>query len=316
MVSTRAKSPAKKTPAKSKKAASKAKPAPSMVSAQTAIKVVSWYGMVFFIGLAIFTDKMAESYQVGTTGKSQSFMKFAGLNGMMAVWLTNAFVARVAHKKTMSLTCFANMIAFGMIGVWQFAHSPIIAGDISFSSKIGMPAMMEYANVAQQVTLFVLSFMGWKESGSSTMSLPSFKKVSELNKVNYATIGVCLFFGIMTTCFSPTILEMYLPGNVWANTAEQAMCAELMKFMGMLLLGNAIRMEAVIQGGDEDCAYSGVRANSYYYAFALGMSIMNDANGISNMGQTMEKLMFAKVIDFVRNGGIFVWSYQTLIKYE
>ena len=40
---------------------------------------------------------------------------------------------------------------------------------------------------------------------------------------------------------------MYLPGNVWANTAEQAMCAELMKFMGMLLLGNAIRMEAVIK---------------------------------------------------------------------
>lgn len=316
MVSTRAKSPAKKTPAKSKKAANKAKPAPSMVSAQTAIKVVSWYGMFFFIGLAIFTDKMAALYQVGTTGKSQSFMKFVGLNGMMAVWLTNAFVARVAHKKTMSLTCFANMIAFGMLAVWQFAHSPIVAGENSFSSKIGMPANMEYANVVQQVTLFVLSFMGWKESGSSTMSLPSFKKVSELNKVNYATIGVCLFFGIMTTFFSSTILEGYLPGNKWATEAEGAMCEELIKTMGMLLLGNAIRMEAVIQGGDEDCEYSSVRANSYYYAFALGMSIMNDANGIANMDQTMESMMNAKVFDFVRNGGIFVWSVQTLIKYE
>jgi hypothetical protein len=56
------------------------------------------------------------------------------------------------------------------------------------------------------------------------------------------------------------LLDQYLPGNTWVGN-EQFMCPELMKFMGMMLVGNGFRAICTIQGGDGVTAYSHTRAN-------------------------------------------------------
>lgn len=297
---SRSKSAKKKTP---KKAA-----AGMPVDAAMALNVTRMYSMVFFIFTTIFTDQLAAGYGVPVTTKNKIFMVFLGLNGFFAQCATNTFVGRIAHKKTMSLVCFANMCAFAFQGLHQAKREFI--DETSFSSAVGMPANMMMFNIAQNVALVAINYMGWVSAGSAMPEAPDFSNVSEMNKFNYVTVGTCVFFGVMSYFMTDTLLEMY---KVDPAGDDSAMNFELMKGMGMSLMGNALRTEMVIQGGDKKNAYSNVRAGLFYYMLTLGM-MMFQPYAADAMGISAEENMGPRIADFVRNFGVMIWGMSIMTK--
>ena len=93
------------------------------------------------------------------------------------------------------------------------------------------------------------------------------------------------------------------------------MNTELMKGMGIMLLGNALRTEMVIQGGDKANAYSSLRAGLFYYMLTLGMMI-TQPYAAAAMGISAEDNMGPRVADFVRNFGAFMWGMSILTKHD
>ena len=241
-------------------------------------------------------------------------MKFAGINGMIGASLANTMTARLAHTKTMSLVCFANMIAFGMLMTQNIMTSVYVAKEDAMSAKIGMDENMNLMNIAIMFGLCTVSYCGWVETGSEKLvTLPTWSSLSDLETFNYVHCGIGLLFGVPAVFMPAMLLDNYLPGNVW-NGTEEIMCMELMKFMGMLLIGSAIRGICIIQGGDENAPYSHTRANVLWYAMILGFMVFADTNATKVFCMNMDDVMPAKVFDFVRNFGMFYWGTQTLIK--
>ena len=139
---------------------------------------------------------------------------------------------------------------------------------------------------------------------------PDFSNVSEMNKFNYVTVGTCVFFGVMSYFMTDTLLEMY---KVDPAGDDSAMNFELMKGMGMSLMGNALRTEMVIQGGDKKNAYSNVRAGLFYYMLTLGM-MMFQPYAADAMGISAEENMGPRIADFVRNFGVMIWGMSIMTK--
>ena len=90
---------------------------------------------------------------------------------------------------------------------------------------------------------------------------------------------------------------------------------ELMKGMGVILIGNALRTEMVIQGGDKKNAYSNLRAGLFYYAITLGMMIFQPLASAA-MGISAEDNMGPRIADFARNFGAFMWGVSILTKHD
>ena len=157
MPRTRSKSNRKSTPKKAKASA-----ANMPVDAALALNITRFYSMAFFIGLTMFTDQFAAAYQVEVSTKNKIFMAFLGLNGFFSQCATNTFVGRIGHKKTMSLTCFANIVVFGLFTLHQTKTEYI--DEVPFSTKIGMPASMAVANivkVASAENIYIYFFFWW-----------------------------------------------------------------------------------------------------------------------------------------------------------
>jgi hypothetical protein len=299
-----------------KKSSTKAAAGSDMpVDADLALTICAYYGMAFFIGMTQFTDQLAKGYGIEVSDKSKMFMKFAGANGFFAQVAANRIAARAGNNKTKSLTCLANMIAFGFIMTHQIIGQ--FFSDQSFSSKIGMDENMEYFNIAQGFVLCSVSYMGWVSSGSAmpSFSVPDFSGMSDQNKFNYATIATCLFFGVMSYYNTDALIEMYLPGQTITGS-EGAMMTQLMKFMGMLLLGNAIRFEFQQQAGQSTVSYANLRATLFYYAICLGIFMFNGEAAKSIFGTTDEQMWPAKVADFVRVFGLFMWGTSIMVKQD
>lgn len=299
---------ARKTP--SKKSKGKAAAADMPVSASLALNITRFYSMAFFVGTTIFTDQLAAGYGVPVSDANKCMMVFLGLNGFFAQGATNTFVGRLAHKKTMSLVCLANVVTFLLWGLHQAKGE--FVDEVAFSTAVGMPANMSYFNIAQNVALVAINYMGWVASGSAMPSKPDFSNVSEMNKFNYVTIATCLFFGVMSYFMTDALFAMY---NFDPTGDGAVMNKELMQGMGLSLLGNALRNEMVIQGGDKKNAYSNVRAGLFYYMLTLGM-MMFQPFAASAMGMTAEENFAPRVADFVRNFGVMMWGMSIMTKHD
>ena len=256
------------------------------VDAKMAIQICSYYAMIFGMGMMIWTDQMAAgyvssetqnmyktkcalltsfptlspSYGIEVSDKSKAFMKFTGVNGLVGAAIANTFVARIGHTKTMSLTCFANMFAFGMPLVQSILTTVMVAGENAFSQKVGMDENMQLFNVFVMFALCSVSYMGWVSSGSAMPTKPNVSDLSDLDTFNFVHACIGFFFGLPAMFKPEMLLDQYLPGNTWVGN-EQFMCPELMKIMGMMLVGNGLRAICTIQGGDGVTAYSHTRAN-------------------------------------------------------
>jgi len=281
------------------------------------LQIVSMYGMLFFIGMCFWTDKMAEGYGVAaetTTERALAFMKFAGLNGMFYVASQNAFIGRIGHQKTMSLACFGNIVSFAIIFLWQLKSSVILAGDDAFSVKIGMDENMTYFNLLQQFVLMAVSYMGWVSSGSELPSMPKILSTDHAYFISHVHDFWMWFFGILSFFATDMLLENYKVSTESASDGELAFMMELMKFMGMLLIGNGIRAEMVRQGGNTDCAYAANRIAVMYYCLSLGASIFQSASVKHDFGTTAEDWMAPRIFDFLRNFGMMYWAVSVMTK--
>lgn len=278
------------------------------VDAKLALTVTNYYAAIFFIGMCYFTDQLAAGYGIEVSEKSKIFMTFVGINGYFSMSATNTFVARIGHKKTMSLTCFANMFAFAFALLWQIKNEFIDAE--AFSAKINMDANMAYFNIAQQLTLLALNYMGWVSSGSAVPTVPSFDNVSEMNMFNWSTVATCAFFGVMSFFATDSLMEMY---KVSPDGAGAVMNRELMKFMGMLLIGNAVRFVCVIQAGDKKTAYANVRATIFYYLLSLGLWIFQPF-AAEKMGISSEENFGPRTFDVIRSFACLMWGISVMVK--
>ena len=283
------------------------------VDAKMAIQICSYYAMIFGMGMMIWTDQMAAGYGIEVSDKSKAFMKFTGVNGLVGAAIANTFVARIGHTKTMSLTCFANMFAFGMPLVQSILTTVMVAGENAFSQKVGMDENMQLFNVFVMFALCSVSYMGWVSSGSAMPTKPNVSDLSDLDTFNFVHACIGFFFGLPAMFKPEMLLDQYLPGNTWVGN-EQFMCPELMKIMGMLLVGNGLRAICTIQGGDGVTAYSHTRANCMWYMMILGFMVFADTNSTKVFGMEMDAVLPAKIFDFVRNFGMMYWGVGIMTK--
>lgn len=263
--------------------------------------------------MMIWTDQMAAGYGMAISGKTKAFMKFAGVNGMFGAAIANTFVARIGHVKTMSLVCFANMFAFGMCLTQGVLGLVVVAGEDAFSKKVDMDESGQLFNVALMFALCSISYMGWVDTGSAVPTTPDVSKLSDLDTFNFVHACIGFFFGIPAVFMPKILLDQYLPGNTWVGN-EEFMCPEIMKMMGMLLIGNGLRAMCTIQGGDGVTAYSHTRANVMWYCTILGFMVMNDVNAEHVFGLDKSATMPARIFDFCRNFAMMFWGVKIMTR--
>ena len=202
MPRTRSKSNRKSTPKKAKASA-----ANMPVDAALALNITRFYSMAFFIGLTMFTDQFAAAYQVEVSTKNKIFMAFLGLNGFFAQCATNTFVGRIGHKKTMSLTCFANIVVFGLFTLHQTKTEYIDEVPFSDQDRHACQYGCGQHRPERGPRRDQLHGMGLIRLGHAKGTRLLERQRHE--QVQLPDVATCLFFGVLSYFMTDTLLEMY-----------------------------------------------------------------------------------------------------------
>ena len=88
---------------------------------------------------------------------------------------------------------------------------------------------------------------------------------------------------------------------------------QLVKFMGMLLIGNGVRSTFIIQGGDKKTAYANVRATIFYYMLSLGLWIFQPF-AAEKMGISAEENFGPRTFDVIRSLACVMWGVSVMVK--
>lgn len=268
-----------------------------MVTATTALKVMQYLNMAFFIGMTMFPGPFLDGYKM-------KFEEPAKKEGFSMPWDSKP-----------AAPAFSNSVAilyqmFNIMGI-QLGVGAVICGAMSrpgvskesqavtalgagtsflvmafndatyaFSSTWpeSIPKDGLYANFVLFGILFVLCFLGWKSSGSPLPTMAKMMPTGRFGVPLAVYLGANMFYvlGCGLPFFREGMTEMFLPGQAATMTDD-------VKFMFYLIIGNIGKImfnntlivlaaigAAPTADAKEDVMYRLCRATSLMMMFFLG----------------------------------------------